>query len=115
MALATGNRLIFMDDDDVFMPGSWVDIRKGDAMFPDQALMFRMCYHTVGGRYLWSDPTMRGGNVGTPMFMPLRTPCGTWAGHDADGAMSDFGFIQETAALQPVTWCEAITCIVRPL
>lgn len=112
---AQGDRLVFMDDDDVFAPGSWDAIRLRDRQFPDKALMFRMVYHLYGGRYLWAEPVMREGNVGTPMFMPLRERgVGSWAEHDVKGAVSDFGFISQTAALQPVEWCEEVTCIIRP-
>lgn len=42
MPLATGTHLLFLDDDDRFLPGAFAAIRSSIQKHPDRPLMFRM-------------------------------------------------------------------------
>lgn len=95
--VATGVRLVAMDDDDLFADGALATIREVAAAYPESPMIFRMQYH-AGGKVLWDSPHLGEGNVGTPMFVPLNRPdrLGTWTSRYG----GDFDFISATCALQ---------------
>lgn len=110
---ARGRRLVFMDDDDVFTPNAWDEIKRLDAAYPSLPLMFRMAYGSLNGRVLWATPEFSLFNVGGSMFMPLREPVPNWT--EDHTAISDFGYMLRTLEMQPgLVWGRAITCIVKP-
>jgi hypothetical protein len=67
-----------IDDDDVYAPGTRALMADAIAQTPARPVLFRMQY--PNGITLWEEPTIRCGNVGTPMMLiPNRpTMLGTW-------------------------------------
>jgi len=78
MAQATGTHIVFMDDDDVFLPGAF-DLFREHAC--DVPVIFRMDHYAHG--ILWREPVLEFGNVSTQMFMVPNVPekFGVWAPH----------------------------------
>ena len=72
MAHATGTHLVFLDDDDVFLPGAFAAMRRACAAHPGRPLMFKMI--TIGGSTIWTDPAVRCGNHGGPQFVTPNDP-----------------------------------------
>lgn len=68
MPQARGNFLSFMDDDDVYIAGHREAMQRAMTSHPDLPTIFRMRLNHMAGTLLWSEPEIRGGNVGTPMF-----------------------------------------------
>ena len=95
---AKGTHLVFMDDDDQFARGAFRTIRRFAEEHPNRIGIFRMRYDN--GLSLWTEPVVRLGNVGTPMFcVPNSGKLGSWraGGIPRHG---DFEFLRGTIALQ---------------
>lgn len=110
-AQATGDLLLFCDDDDVFTPNALEIVRREADL--KRVNLFRM-NHPDG--ILWADQVVRAGNVGTPMFcIPNdKAKLGKWT--NKQGAISDCHFLAETLALHgtdPV-FHEEVIALVRP-
>jgi glycosyltransferase involved in cell wall biosynthesis len=98
MPRARGTHLLFMDDDDQFARGAFRTIRRFAEEHPNRIGIFRMRYDN--GLSLWTEPVVRLGNVGTPMFcVPNSGKLGSWraGGIPRHG---DFEFLRGTIALQ---------------
>jgi glycosyltransferase involved in cell wall biosynthesis len=113
IARATGTHLVFLDDDDAFLPGAFAAIRAAVAAAPGRPVMFRMI--APGGRVLWTDPVVRIGNHGTPQFVPPNDPArlGQW-GTRYEG---DFDFCVSTLAHYPadaLVWDPTVIYTCRP-
>jgi hypothetical protein len=94
------DRYIFLDDDDVFLPGALDLIRDADKEAGSKAIMFKVRYpHPTrpGGRLLWETKDLTAGNVGGSMFSPPRDDSSTayWDSQWAKAYISDFFFIHE--------------------
>lgn len=109
MPRAKGDALLFMDDDDSYMPGALTVVRDAFARTPDRPHIFKMRY--ANGRELWVDRQVRCGNVSTQMFVALNGMVGQWG----DRYEGDFDFIASTVALQgePV-WHPDVIALIRP-
>mgnify|MGYP001557778839 CR=1 FL=1 len=109
ISIAQGDYLSFMDDDDVYTPDALSIIRENVGSVP---ILFRMQYHD--GRYLWTDPILRMGNVGTPMIVVpnVQDKIGQFTGMYE----GDWYFIDETVKLWDgaVDWCEDVIARIRP-
>jgi glycosyltransferase involved in cell wall biosynthesis len=113
MAYATGTHLLFMDDDDVYLPGAFRAIREAVETQPDRPQMFRMV--TPEGFRIWSSPTVVCGNVSGTQFVTPNDPAklGTW-GLRREG---DFDFITSTLAHYPadaLIWHTTFIATCRP-
>jgi glycosyltransferase involved in cell wall biosynthesis len=73
---ATGTHLVFIDDDDVYLPGALQVIREIIATDPQALHVWRMVAR--GGHTLWTERDVRVGNIGTPMFAVPRGCAGQW-------------------------------------
>lgn len=75
---ARGRYIAHIDDDDIYAPGAR-DL-MGDAIKKAEGrpVLFRMRF--PNGITLWREPTIRCGNVGTPMFLIPNVPekLGSW-------------------------------------
>jgi hypothetical protein len=76
--LARGQYLAHIDDDDAYAPGTRALMQDAIMRTPGRPVLFRMRYPC--GITLWAEPSLRCGNVGTPMMLiPNRpTMLGTW-------------------------------------
>jgi hypothetical protein len=113
MKLATGDYLLFMDDDDIFSPGAFATIRAALRTSPGLPHLFRMRY-AADGRVLWDGRTVAFGNIGTPMIvfpnLPGLRPWDRWDGHD-------YRFVADNLPLWPsgsLVWRKEVIAIIRP-
>ena len=116
---ATGDYLIFLDDDDVLVDGALSLAREIVAATPGALFLFRCRFYGYGaipdGSVLWRDNEIRDGNVGTGMIVcPNRRNLPKWAAHGVLRYNADFTFIRDVAAETQVLWEEAILQITRP-
>jgi glycosyltransferase involved in cell wall biosynthesis len=113
MPAARGDMLLFMDDDDAYVPGALATVRERVGSEADRIHIFRMRYST--GEVLWRTPELGAGpgNVSTIMFCVPRMValCATW-GNRYEG---DYDFIAAAAEYAPVAFHEDIIALVRPL
>lgn len=113
MQQATGTHLLFMDDDDAYLPGALAFVRKEVEAWPEHIHVFRM--ESQGDNNPWNGAEVRPGNVGTPMFVwPIGCSFASWA-EDLTG-QSDFQFISKTvtASGRDLMWHEEVLAVVRP-
>lgn len=116
LSLARGDVVLFMDDDDAYLPGSFAAIRKALAEQPVPHV-FRMRYAAESwghkpGNVLWRVPQFVNDNVSTQMLAyPNRPDLPRWDtefGHDLRWA-------EAAAALFPaVVWHETVISEIRP-
>jgi hypothetical protein len=113
MTHATGTHLVFLDDDDVFLPGAFAAMREACAAHPGRPLMFRMI--APWGETLWREPVVREGNHGTPQFVTPNDPARL--GHWGTRYAGDFDFCVSTLAHYPpdaLVWDPTVTYACRP-
>ena len=113
IACATGTHLVFLDDDDVYLPGAFAAMRAVVAQHPDRPHMFRMI--NVDGRTLWREKVVAFGNHGTPQFVTPNDPArlGQWGTSYA----GDTEFVIATLTLYPpdaLVWNDTVTYQCRP-
>jgi glycosyltransferase involved in cell wall biosynthesis len=96
MPLAQGDWLLFLDDDDIYLPGALEVIRSVLAAGPRRPHLFRMRHYPSDGGILWRKRTVEFGNVSTQMIAVPNDPgrLGSWG----DKKGSDFAFITSTLA-----------------
>lgn len=117
IAQATGDYLLFQDDDDCYVSGAFDAVRRAAAALPDgpRPLMFR--FVTRFRTLLWATPEVKqdwigGHNLVTPN-LPGRL--GRWT----ERYQGDYDFIRETVDLWPgrdadVVWREDVLTMARP-
>ncbi len=113
MRSARGSHLVFLDDDDVYLPGAFAAMRNACAAHPGRPIMFRM--RTTNGGTLWVDQVVQHGNHGTPQFVVPNDPdrLGIW-GQRYSG---DYDFCTSTLAKYPpdaLVWDATVTYCCRP-
>lgn len=100
MEAAKGEYLAFMDDDDIYLPEAFRNMRIAAMEMRGKPLIFRMRHM---GRILWAKPEVAIDNVSTQMFLfPNRHDrLGVWGPNPAtpSGRGGDFCFARDTAAL----------------
>jgi glycosyltransferase involved in cell wall biosynthesis len=114
MHRAAGSHLLFMDDDDVYVPGAFAAMRRFADDNPGRIGIFRIEYTT--GPKRWRVPELRNRNVSTQNFLVPNVPgkLGVW---EHRGTIhGDYTFIEETARLQgePI-FVDEVTVRVRPI
>jgi Glycosyl transferase family 2 len=107
---ATGDMVMFMDDDDEYTEGAFDAVRAAVEIAPDRVHLFRMRY-SHDPHVLWIDEEVRCGNVSTQMVIaPRRT-----AARFSSRYEGDFDFIEAACAeLGPPVWHEQVIALVRP-
>lgn len=111
--LATGEYIMYCDDDDTFMPDALAIVRDVLSSQPGIPHIFRMTHPTFG--VLWQRPALVPGNVGTPMFcVPRDNRLARWNDLHSDKYQADFRFITRTVANHggQCAWQEGIVCNV---
>lgn len=114
MPHASGVYVTSLDDDDTWDPDAFAAIEE--AIMKDTAPtfhIFKMRYNS--GDLLWRWPTIKFGNIGTPMMVfPNRTKTiGSW-GRAYEG---DFMFLQTSVAgmgEESVAWHDAVIAHINP-
>ena len=114
MHRAAGSHLLFMDDDDVYVPGAFAKMRHFADENPGRIGIFRIEYTT--GPKRWRVPELKNRNVSTQILLVPNVPgkLGVW---EHRGTIhGDYTFIEETARLQgePV-FVDEVTVRVRPI
>lgn len=109
MRHAMGDYLLFMDDDDLYLPGAFAIVRQAIADRPGQVLLFRMQF--PDGVRLWQRRVVEFGNVSTQMIVhPNRRPFATWGPHRG----GDYPYIRDTIrAAGGCVWREEVICRIR--
>jgi len=114
MHRAAGTHLLFMDDDDVYVPGAFAKMRRFADEHPGRIGIFRMEY--TSGPKRWRVPELRNRNVSTQIFLVPNVPgkLGVWEHRGT--VHGDYTFIEETARLQgdPI-FVDEVTVRVRPI
>lgn len=107
MPWAQGTHLLFVDDDDLLLPGALAAIRPRLAEAPDRPHVVRMIL--ADGRVVPTRPGLALGDIGTPCLIAPNVPArlGAW-GNRYEG---DFDFIRSTLAHYPdgAVWHELVT------
>lgn len=112
---ARGSHIVFMDDDDEYTEDAFDLFREYACDVP---VIFRMEHPWLG--IVWSEPVLRFGNVGTPMFIVPNKPryLGEWKAHAVMGGKpvgGDYEFIRGSIEnLGEPVWREEIVARVRP-
>lgn len=102
MAIATQDYFIFLDDDDIFVPGAIEIIKYEIAEHYPRPIMFRMV--NGNGELLWRTREVATGNIGGSMFCCPNDPdrLGIW--ENGAGHQSDLAFIEQTLKLYGPAW-----------
>lgn len=111
--LATGEYLMYCDDDDTLTLDALDLVRLAITAAPDIPHIFRMRHPTF--TVLWQRPALVPGNVGTPMFLvPNDDRLARWNDGNHDKYQGDFRFITKTVANHGgrCGWQEGIVCNV---
>src|SRR5918912_783779 len=112
MPRARGTHLLFMDDDDVYVPDALAKMRRFADENPGRIGIFKLEY--VVGTRRWIEPELRYKNVSTQTFLVPNVPgkLGVWR---HDGRQGDFVFIEATARMQgePI-FVDDVTVLARP-
>ena len=119
IAQATGDYLIFLDDDDVLVDGVLGAVREIVAETPGALFVFRCLFYGYGaipdGTVLWKDNEIRDGNVGSGMIVrPNKPKLPLWAAHGVLRYNADFTFLRDVAGLTQTIWQSEILQITRP-
>jgi hypothetical protein len=114
MDLATGDYLLFMDDDDVYAAGAFTAVRGALKAAAGCPHLFRMRY-AADGRVLWADRAVAPGNVSTQMIVfPNRPQLCRWDSRHGH----DHRFVASNLPLWPadsLVWREEVIALIRPL
>jgi glycosyltransferase involved in cell wall biosynthesis len=109
---AKGSHLVFMDDDDVYLPKAFEAFRRAIAETPDRPHIFKMIHHE---RIIWQEPVLKRTNVSTQMFLIPNLPgrVGRW-NKEYDG---DFDFLYRTLLMyldgpKVVVWQEDVVALL---
>jgi glycosyltransferase involved in cell wall biosynthesis len=121
IARAKGTHLVFMDDDDEFLPGALDTMRRFARQHPDRVGIF--CQRRVLYGHAGAVRTVTGSRAddlyrtASPMYCVPNKPgqVGRFRAPAENGRKGDVGFIRETVELQgePV-WRDEVTYVVRP-
>lgn len=115
MARAQGTHLLFLDDDDEYLPGALDKFRRFAAENPGRIGIFRE--RLVDGSLHWGVPEFRIGNLGTVLFVVPNIPekLGVWDHYNGDWAPTDWVFVSATAERmgEPI-FVDEVVALQRP-
>jgi hypothetical protein len=98
-ARARGDFVLFIDDDDYYLPGAFEQIRQACQTDPEAMYVFRGRWSD--GRVLWQSPVVAMGNVSTQLVaVPRAFACEPW-GRRYEG---DYDYIAAVASKTAVTF-----------
>ena len=109
---ARGDAVMFMDDDDAYVPGALDAVRGAVDAEPERMHLFQMRY--ADGRVLWDVPQVACGHVSTQMVVVPNRPELTRA-RWTDRYEGDYDFIAAAAGLfgAPV-FHDTVIALIRP-
>lgn len=112
---ATGDYLLWMDDDDAYLPGALDRVRAALRQNPGRPHLFRMRRDGGVNDTLPHVEEVREGQVSTQMFCVPNDPprLGVWGARYA----GDYDFISSTLALYPpgvLVWRDEVIAVWRP-
>jgi glycosyltransferase involved in cell wall biosynthesis len=112
---ARGSHLLFMDDDDEYLPRANNTIRKAIQPEPDRVHIFRMARTAPFNDVIWiSQDLAQPGQVSTQMIVVPNDPdrLGTWSPRYE----GDFDFLVSTLAKhhKPPVWHQDVIAIQHP-
>jgi len=115
MPFAKGQYIAHLDDDDVYVINHRAIMEEALLQHPKRPIIFRMKYKN--GQILWSDKTIRCGNIGTPMSLLPNDPArlgkfGPFYGGDLLYVESFAGNSGYSA--EDFVWSEETTVLIRP-
>ena len=122
MALARGDFLCWLDDDDVYVHGALDEIRRCIGDDRTHAHIFKALWgagHHAQGTVLWADREVREQNIATPMVvLPNRPYQRSWMDsndHGRNGITSDYGFLSAAIGeCEGARWRDPVVAVVRP-
>lgn len=114
MENAKGTHLMFIDDDDVYMPGALDAVRTAIELKPDRLMLFS--FVNIHGLVLWTEPTARISNISTQQI--VFPNCPEWLGTWGERYEGDYDFIRSTINRWPggdrnVIWSRTILVDTR--
>jgi glycosyltransferase involved in cell wall biosynthesis len=115
MARAQGTHLLFLDDDDEYLPGAFDKFRAFAIEHPTSIGIFRE--RLVDGSLHWGKPEFRIGNVGTVLFVVPNVPeqLGVWDAYHGEWAPTDWVFISATAErMGDPVFVDEVVAVQRP-
>lgn len=100
MSVAHGDFLLFMDDDDVFLPNGIGIVRSTLREVDADMYVFSMMHL---GKLLWKKPIIELGNISSQMLVVrnVKERLGRWRLEPGLGKGDDYLFAKDTAALWP--------------
>lgn len=118
LSLVRTSHVCFLDDDDVYEPGTLDLFREWAHDAPEAVHVGRMMFgqgHHAHGLTLWRDPEWREQNVGTPMVLyPSSRTLPSWMDFNHLGFVSDFGWMTAARGDAETIWHEDVVAEVRP-
>jgi hypothetical protein len=115
MHRAAGTHLLFIDDDDEYVPDALATMRRFADENPGRIGIFRMKHPT--GPHHWRTPELRYANVSTQLFCVPNIPdkLGEWK--EVGRRAGDFRFIKFTSEFmgQEPIFVDAVTVRARPI
>jgi glycosyltransferase involved in cell wall biosynthesis len=117
-AIARGDFLCWLDDDDQHLPGALDAIRWAIGNDRTHAHIFKATWgpgHHWHGT-LWADKEVREQNIATCMtVLPSRPYTRSWMDSNHLGIVSDFGFLSAAIGeCDGIKWHDAVVATVRP-
>lgn len=112
---ANGDWLMFIDDDDIFVPDAFIHVRQ--ALTKRKPHIFRMLNHHFNRQILWRRKKIAIGNIGTPMLcVPNEIDfLGRWPEHKEYAGDAHFlGTLIKKWPKHSIVWCKDIIVICRP-
>lgn len=96
IAKATRSHLVFIDDDDTYMPGALALVRTEAQRYPERILLFQEVSDSPRHPWgiIWKEKRVALGNVGSQMMVipNIKSRLALWPNH----LCSDYGFLRTT-------------------
>jgi hypothetical protein len=111
MARATRKTLLFIDDDDEYVPTAFGLVRSAASSNPGKIVIGQMQHRSRG--VIWKERKIEIGNVSTQMFIipNIKGQLGFWVPMQG----GDFAFIDDTVNRWPGEWASRVVWLPQVL